>query len=122
MFNGGEYDVRTVAGHNVHEKQCGKVQQGGTAIILFGPLIKQFDFEASGKDKTGLGRWVFMTLRGSDGIVTRIVCGYNPCNSRKKATRSSYQQQRRFFITKEKDRTCPRKRFKIDLITQLKEW
>ena len=63
-----------------------------------------------------------MTLRGSDGIVTQIVCGYNSCNSGKKATRSSYQQQRRHFITRERDRTCPRTRFKTDLLTQLKEW
>ena len=63
-----------------------------------------------------------MVLRGSDGITTRLVCGYNPCASAKKATRSSYQQQRRYFITKEKDRTCPRKRFQDDLIRQLVQW
>ena len=44
MFNNGECAVRSVAGHNVHEKQCGKVQQGGTAMMLYGPLIEQFYF------------------------------------------------------------------------------
>ena len=63
-----------------------------------------------------------MVLRGSDGIITWIVCGYNPCHSAKKATRSSYQQQRRYFITIEKDRTCPRTRFKNDLLAQLRTW
>ena len=122
MFNGGECEVRSVAGHNVHEKQCGRVQQEGTAMMLYGPLIEQFDFKSSGKDNTGLGRWVYMTLQRGDGIVTRIVCGYNSCNSGTKATCSSYQQQRRHFITRKRDRTSPRTRFKTDLITQLKEW
>ena len=90
--------------------------------MLYGPLIEQFDFKSSGKDNTGLGRWVYMTLQGGDGIVTQIVCGYNSCNSGKHETRSSYQQQRRYFITREKDRTCLRLSFKTDLLTQLKEW
>ena len=56
MFNGGECEVRSVAGHNVHEKEGGRTQEGGTSMLLFGPLIQQHDFEASGKDETGLGR------------------------------------------------------------------
>ena len=52
--------MRLVAGHNVHENKCGRVQQGGTGILLYGSLIDQYNFEASGKDNTGLGRWVSM--------------------------------------------------------------
>ena len=89
--------------------------------MLYGPLIEQHDFEASGKDPTGLGRWVSIVLKGGDGIKTRLVCGYNPCASSKKAVRSSYQQHRRYLIKKEKDTTCPRKRFKDDLLLQLKK-
>jgi hypothetical protein len=91
MFNGGDSEVRSVAAHNVHESKCGRTQQGGTSALLYGSLIKQYDFEASGKDPTGLGRWVSIVLRGGDGITTRLVCGYNPCASSKKAIRSSYQ-------------------------------
>ena len=120
IFNGGECEIRSVAGHNVHKNKCGRVQQGGTGILLYGSLIDQYNFEASGKDETGLGRWVPMVLQGSDGIITRMVCGYNPCHSTKKATRSIYQQQRRYFIMKEKDNTCPRTRFKNDLLAQLR--
>ena len=58
MFNGGEAEIRSVAAHNVHEKKCGRTQQGGTSVLLYGPLIEQHDFKASGKDPTGLGRWV----------------------------------------------------------------
>ena len=92
MFNGGECGILSVAGHNVHEKKCGRVQQVGTGILIYGSLLDQYNFEASGKDNTGLGRWVSMVLQGADGIRTRMVCGYNPCHRTKKATRSSYQQ------------------------------
>ena len=63
-----------------------------------------------------------MVLQGADGIRTRMVCGYNPCHSMKKATRYSYQQQRRYFTMKEKDRTCSRTGFKNDLLAQLRKW
>ena len=122
MFNGGECEIRSVAGHNFHEKKCGRVQQSGTGILLYGSLIDQYKFEASGKDDTGLVRWVSMVLQGADGIRTRMVCVYNPCHSTKKATRSSYHQQRRYFIMKEKYRTCPRTRFKNDLLAQSRKW
>ena len=57
-----------------------------------------------------------------DGNTMCLVCGYNPCASSKKALRLSYQQHRRYLIKKEKDTTCPRKRFKEDLLLQLKKW
>ena len=121
MFNGGEAEIRTLCGHNVHE-DVGRIQQGGTSLLLYGPLIDQYDFEASGKDDIGLGRWVVMVFRGSDGITTRVVCGYNPCKSNIRARRSSYQQHRRYFIEKEKDTMCPRRRFHNDLVRQLTQW
>ena len=121
LFRGGEADIRSVVAHNVHEN-VSRVQEGGTSMILFGSLIQQFDFEHSGKDDTGLGRWCYMTFCGSEGINTRIVCGYNPCYNNKKESNTSYQQHRRFFITKQKDKTCPRKRFREDLVSQLKNW
>ena len=121
MFNGGEAEIRTQTGHNKH-LNIGRQQQGGTSLLLFGPLIDQYDFENSGKDDTGLGRWVVMTFVGSDGIVTRVVCGYQPCYAPRKAKRSSYQQHRRYLLKIEKDLTCPRKRFREDLVKQLVTW
>ena len=44
MFNGGNPEVRSVAAHNVHERKCGKTQQGGTSALLYGPLIEQHNF------------------------------------------------------------------------------
>jgi len=123
LFKGGEAEVRSVSAHNSHEgRLVGRYQEGGTAALVFGQLVEQYDFESSGKDPSGLGSWVVLVFRGSNGIVTKVVCGYCPCKSRQKATRSSYQQARRYYIKKEKDLTCPRLRFQRDLVAQLKKW
>jgi hypothetical protein len=51
-----------------------------------------------------------------------VVCGYNPCGSSKLNSGTTYQQQRRYLITKEKDLTCPQKRFHNNLKHQLEKW
>jgi hypothetical protein len=80
LFRGGEADIRSVAAHNRHEgKDVGRVQEGGTVMLLYGPLIEQYNMENSGRDETGLGRWVFMAFIGEGGIATRIMSCYNPC-------------------------------------------
>jgi hypothetical protein len=120
LFNGGEAAVQSIVAHNVHES-VGKIQQGGTALMLFGQLLQQLDPNESGKDPTGLGRWSVMTFQG-EGVRTRIICGYNPCYNNKKNSSTSYQQQHRFFVNTQHDLTCPRKRFHVDLIAQMTKW
>ncbi len=105
LFKGGEAAIQLVVAHNVH-KNVGRIQQGGTSLLLFGHLTEQLDYNETGKDASGLGRWTVMTLQG-DGMRTRVVCGYNPCGSSKLNSGTTYQQQRRYLITKEKDLTCP---------------
>jgi hypothetical protein len=112
--------VQSVVAHNIH-KNIGRTQQGGTSLLLFGHLTEQLDHNESGKDVSGLGRWSVMTLQG-DRVRTRVVCSYNPCGSGKPNSGTTYQQQRRYFITREKDLTCPRKRFHDDLMRQLNKW
>ncbi len=107
MFNGEETDLRVIAAHNVHENVA-KVQEGGTAMMVFGELIEQYDSKGSGKDETGLGRWTFMQFEGSDGVKTIVVCGYQLNKNNKTDLGTSFQQHRHYFIDKEKDYTCPR--------------
>ena len=121
LFNGGEADIRSVVAHNVHEN-VGKIQEGGTSMLMFGPITEYLDMSEGGKDESGLGRWVVMTLRGSDNTTTRIVCGYNPCGNDKPDSGTVYQQHRRYFINKEKSLVCPRVQFREDLIELLTKW
>jgi hypothetical protein len=100
LFKGVESAVQLIVAHNVH-KNVGKVQQGGTSLILFGQLTEQLDPNKSGKDPTGLVWWTVMTLKG-EGVQTRIVCGYNPCRNTKLNSWTSYQQQWRYFVTQKK--------------------
>jgi hypothetical protein len=91
------------------------------SLILFGHLTDQSDHNKSGKDPTRLGRWMVMTLQGA-GVRSQVVCGYNPCGNNKLNSGTTYQQQKRFFITARKNLTCPRKKFNDDLTGQLKKW
>ena len=83
--------------------------------------MQHLDIEQYGCDNSGLGRWSVMTLTGEDGFKTRLVCGYNPCYNNKKGSSRTYQQHRRFLINTRKDLTCWRKKFKDNLVAQLKK-
>ena len=89
--------------------------------MMFGPLTSSLDYGAEKMDKSGLGRWSVMTVQG-EGFKTRIVCGYNPCYNNNANSSTSYQQHRRYLINKRKDLTCPRTKFREDLIEQLSKW
>ena len=91
-------------------------------MLIYGPLVDQYELEHSGKDDTGLGRWVVMVFQVPKGIKTRILCGYSSCYNKEMESRTSYQQQHRYLVLKEKYRTCPRKRLHDDLIRQLQDW
>jgi hypothetical protein len=120
LFKGGEAVVQSVVAHNIH-KNIGRVQEGGTSLLLFGALTEQLAHDQSGKDKTSLGQWSVMTLKG-EGFQTRVVCGYNPCYNKNPNSSTSYQQHRRYFITKKSYLTCPRTKFREDLVAQLTKW
>jgi hypothetical protein len=121
MFNGGETELRAIAAHNIN-KDAGKFQEGGTAMLAFGDLIEQFDPDSSGQDNLRLGRWTFMKFTGGEGVVTRVICGYWPCSNKKKDSGTVYQQHLRHLINKLNVLTCPRERFYKDLLRQMKQW
>ncbi len=120
LFKGGEAAIQSMVAHNVHEN-IGKVQEGGTSLMAIGPLTEYIEHDQPGKDETGLGRWAVMTFKGDRGR-TRVICGYNPCYNKSPKSSTTYQQHRRFLITQKKDLTCPRTKFKADLVSQLQQW
>jgi hypothetical protein len=120
LFKGGEAAIQSVVLHNVHEN-IGRVQEGGTSLLAFGAITEFVDHDQLGKDESGLGGWSVMTFKGEHGR-TRVVCGYNPCFNKTPESSATYQQHRRFFVTQQKDLTCPRTRFGEDLVVQLQRW
>jgi hypothetical protein len=116
-----EISCLAVSAHNVHEaKYAGRAQEGGTGTICFGESTGFIT--KTGQDDEGLGRWSWIRLSGTNGHATRIVTIYNPCKNKKINSGTTYQQQRRYFITKKKDLTCPIILFQTQLIKQLKQW
>jgi hypothetical protein len=106
LFRGKEAEVRSAVAHNIHEN-VSKVQEGGTCLLMFGPIIEKLDVGQPSKDDSGLGRWLVMTLRRDEGK-TRIICGYNLCFSKATAMSTSYQQQKRYLQLHKKDAdSCP---------------
>ncbi len=99
LFNGGETDLRVIAAQNVN-KDTGKFQEGGTAMLVFGDLIEQFDPEGLGRDDLGLRWWTFMKFTGGEGVVTQVICGYSPCSNKKRDSGMVYQQHRWHLINK----------------------
>jgi hypothetical protein len=121
MFNGVETDLRAIAACNVN-KDAGKFQEGGTALLVFGDLIEQFDPEGSGQEDLGLGQWTFIKFTGGEGCVTRVICGYLPCSNKVKDSGTVYQQHCRHMINNLNVLPCPRELFHEDLLQQMKQW
>jgi hypothetical protein len=61
------------------------------------------------------------TFKGESGR-TQVICGYNPCYNKNPKSSTTYQQHRRYFVIQKKDLTCPRTKFKEDLVSQLQQW
>jgi hypothetical protein len=121
MFNGGKTELQAIASHNRNE-DMGKFQEGGTAMMVYGNLIQQFDPEGSGQDNLGLGRWTYMKFSGNDNIIAQVICKYSPCANKQKDLGTVYQQHRQHLINKLNEDTCPRLRFGEDLLRKMKQW
>jgi hypothetical protein len=121
MFNGEKTELRVIVSHNRNE-DVGKFQEGGTAMMVYGNLIQQFDPEASGQDDLGLGRWTYMLFHGTNNTVTRVICMYSLCANKKKDSRTVYQQHCQHLINKLGDDTCPWSQFWEDLLRQMRQW
>ena len=63
LFKGGEAAIQSVVAHNTH-KNIGRVQEGGTSLLLFGPLTKQLTHDEPGKDESGLKKVVSDDTKG----------------------------------------------------------
>ena len=109
--------ARTITAHNKHERFT-IAQQGGT--FLSANEFSQGMIESSGSDTTGLGRWCWMKFRGTT-VSTRVVMAYSACVTRKQAHNATIAQQRRYWRL-QKNNTCPRKLFRMQLIDELKSW
>jgi len=124
LFNREETLTWSIGGNIKHlgANLLGQRMEGGTGMIAYGELASLLSQDLSGMDSTGLACWSYMTFVGSEGHVTTILVGYQQCKTTHKHRLSSYQLQCAYFTVIEKDTSCPRGRFKSDLIMLLTTW
>jgi hypothetical protein len=116
-----ELACTAIGAHNVHKTRiAGRVQEWGSGLICLGDTVGCV--KKKRKDKEGLGRWCWILLGGNNGQQTMIISAYNPCKNKTVNSGTTYQQQRRYFITQKKDLTCPQTLFWCNLIKQIKSW
>jgi hypothetical protein len=126
LFQGGDAMVRGIWASNKQENIdqfiSKRTMEGGTGLVAFGELASCMNSANSGIDPLGLGRMVWMEFRGRDGHSTVMLSGYVPCRNNREDSGTSYQQQRRYFINKEKEVAEPRARLLKDMTEMLTKW
>jgi hypothetical protein len=71
LFKGSKATIQSAVAHNVH-KDFGRVQEGGTSLMVFRTIMEHLDYDRPGKDEMGLGQWLVMTLKGE--MVSHTLC------------------------------------------------
>jgi hypothetical protein len=107
-----------IASHNNTER-IHRDQPGGTAITGVGRICDVI--QEVGSDKTGLGRWSWITLHGGT-TTTRIISAYLPRRpNRHSKGRTVWEQHTRYF-QQQGDMRYPSTIFIVDLLRLIKSW
>ena len=95
---------------------------GGTAITMDSNFTSHMVQQGYGKDKTGLGRWTWVRIRGCGNVHARFVSAYRPCKITS-SIRGAWAQQVNYFRNKKNIREPdPRKLFDEDFCKELDTW
>jgi hypothetical protein len=108
LFKEGEVAIQSVVVHNIH-KNIGRVQEGGTSLMVIQPLMEYIKNDQLGKDKTVLSWWSLMIFKGDIGR-TQVVCGYNPCYTKNPDRSMTYQQSCMFLSPRRRISHVPKQR------------
>jgi len=104
---------------NIHDSTDSNILYGGTALTCMGSCSHQAI--SSGKDESGLGRWVWTLFAGRNQTQLRIISGYRPNPDSSDKTGSVYSQHERYLRSKNDNRN-PRRAFVSDLKDALEKW
>jgi hypothetical protein len=94
-----------------------KIQYGGVGIVALSD-VKHCIIE-SGKDTSGLARWVWIRIQGREGHTTRIVSAYRPCRSNGASTVFHQHCQ---ILSSKGDHRDPLEAFLQDILLALETW
>ena len=114
-------DSKHAIAYNTLDQQPQLYQPGGVITSTINSISHRA-FK-SGIDPSGLGRWSWITLRGSNSIKTTIITTYRPCRSLQGPNTTFAQHLRYYNLIGRRDK-CPRELLLDDLkdfITELNE-
>ena len=98
-----------------------KYQRGGVMMTTVGKMTGRIGH--SGHDTLGLGRWVYTTYHGRNGITLIIVTAYRVSqNHVTKGHHTAYNQQYRALRRKGYDSPKPKQLFCTHLLPLVQEW
>jgi hypothetical protein len=109
----------SIHSYNQHDSSTARTLFGGTAQIVTGACSHRAI--ASGKDESGLGRWVWTLLAGKNNTRLRVITGYRPNPDTQDRTGSVYSQHERYLRSIKDDRN-PRRAFTKDLEAKIDQW
>eukprot|EP00957_Ditylum_brightwellii_P088104 6711407-Ditylum_brightwellii.AAC.1 len=98
----------------------GQKQPGGACIGINGNSVGAL--VQSGKDDTGLGRWVYACIGGREQRKLYIVVAYRPCKQSNPGDSIVNAQQKRLLIQQGETNPNPRKTWCKDMLRQIEIW
>jgi endonuclease/exonuclease/phosphatase family metal-dependent hydrolase len=111
---------RALFGYNTNEhNDTETLQYGGVGIVAVDEAVNRA--RESGKDPSGLGRWIWMRFQGRQGHMTRVISFYRPCHAANKEG-SVWEQHVRYFKGKLELDKNPREAFYEDLFLEIETW
>ena len=112
---------RSTFAYNQHENpKDSKFLPGGVGITTLNNMAGRI--VETGKDPTGLGRWVWHRLQGKSSYYLRVLSFYRPCDGSTQMGEESAKtiaQHKRYFNDPEID---PREKILDDIADQITEW
>lgn len=110
----------TTCSTNIHSNTTDRTLFGGTAQLTQGTLAHRAI--STGKDVSGLGRWVWTRFIGKNGTHLRFITGYRPVSANN--SDGPFQvanQHETYFLTHDDDRPA-RCAFFDDLDAEISDW
>jgi len=93
---------KATIGYNTKDSVNTTFQPGGTMLLSIDKPVHRII--ETGRDETGLSRWVWQRMKGKREIMLRIISAYRPCIPSTAGPLTTYSQHQRLFDMKKEKR------------------
>ena len=113
--------LHTMIAYNKGEECKNTALQEGVLQWSIDKPANRIVSQESGLDPSGMGRWLYSTYQGKNGMRLKVVTMYRPKKPNKPGEKKVYAQQLRKLLAKG-DRRCPTDAILEDLEMELRKW